>query len=75
MGICVVWYISVLPRTEHYSPSYRKSDAETERKEEKMRRGALANSTGLGFNGAQMIYYLILRLVQTTKNCLKSLLI
>ena len=45
MGICVVWYISVLPRTEHYSPSYRKSDAETERKEEKMRRGALANSS------------------------------
>ena len=27
---------------------------------------------GLGFNGAQMIYYLILRHVQTTKNCLKS---
>ena len=32
-------------------------------------------NTGLGFNGAQMIYYLILRHVQTTKICLKSLLI
>ena len=31
--------------------------------------------SGLGFNGAQMIYYLILRNVQTTKNCLKLLLI
>ena len=30
---------------------------------------------GLGFNGAHMIYYLILRHVQTIKNCLKSLLI
>ena len=41
-----VRYISVLTKAEHYSPSYRKSDAaETERrKEEKMRRGgALAN--------------------------------
>ena len=32
-------------------------------------------NAGLGFNGAQMIYYLILRHVLTTKNCLKSLLI